>query len=152
MLTGGAGADTFVYGTGAAFATAVAALAHTTNGIVPGGLGGAVEVINDFSIVQGDMLNFVVAGSAFDFDSTTAGVGASAALGAINTGVANGLSVFDGNNAAVAALGYAATDTVILIDTDGAGAGALATSEGAIVLVGVGAAALLASGAASIAI
>lgn len=148
-LTGGLGADTYVFGTGAAFATNAAALAHTTGGAI---VAGGVDVINGFTIAQNDILTFVRAGSQFDFDTTTAGVQASAALGAINTGVANGLSVFVGNNAAVAALGYAATDTVILIDADGAGQGTIAGSEGAIVLVGVGAAALLASGAASIAI
>ena len=148
-LTGGLGADTYVFGTGAAFATAADALAHTTGGAI---VAGGVDVINGFTIAQNDILSFARIGSQFDFDTAAVGVTASAALGAINTAVNNGLSVFAGNNAAVAALGLTAADTVILIDTNGAGAGTIAGSEGAIVLVGVGAAALLASGAASIAI
>ena len=148
-LTGNAGADIFVFGTGAAFATTVLALAETTAGAI---VAGGVEVITDFTIAQNDVLNFALAGNQFDFDTATGGIQASAALGAINTGVNNGLSVFAGDNAAVSTLGYAATDTVILIDVNGAGAGTIAGSEGAIVLVGVGAAALLTSGAASITI
>ncbi|MDR4125523.1 hypothetical protein [Yanghanlia caeni] len=148
ILTGGAGADTFVFGTGAAFLTSAAARAHTTDGAI---VAGGVDVIYDFTIGE-DILTFARAGSEFDFNTFFAGVQGSAALGALNTGVANGLSVFNGNHAAVAALGYTAADTVILIDTNFFGAGTIAGSEGAIALVGVDAAALLASGAASIVI
>ena len=125
------------------------ALAQTI--VFDGGEPDEVDVITDFNIEDGDVLDF----TGFDFNTLLADIQAANLAEAINIGVSFGFSIFDGDFEALELefgepLGLPENSALILIDTDGQGAGTLAGSEGYIVVAGVNASDLLAAADTSI--
>jgi hypothetical protein len=152
VLTGGFGSDDFVIGQGVAFAGGVAdlnasrAITNGASAAAPAGApaNGTFENITDFSVAQGDTVNFALGGvQQYDFNIAAAGVNGIVGTPVLNAPLnANSYGVYNGDNVAVALLGFGANDTVIVTDTDGN----VNTFEGAIGLNGVIALPLFSSG------
>ena len=146
-LSGGGGADTFVFGSGGALTTRDDAQVET--GTITSSKLNNYELITDFSIAQGDKIDF----TGFDFVRVTAGEQGPLALPtAINQAVTNGFSIYAGGQYANDfGITLTNSDAVIFLETGDTFGGdptltnVFNNSENAILLLGVSAADLLAA-------